>query len=71
MRQRWSCGRCGGKGTTTVESRVVFHNCVTPERPRRRIRMPSVRGVTREEVRNAVFAGLLDALGGDPAIWRD
>jgi len=66
----WTCDRCGKSGETRDDVAVLFHRCDPPRRVRRRIPMPEVK-VSREESRNAVWSGLLDAIGGDPALWRD
>lgn len=69
MRVRWSCGRCGAHGTTTIEARQVWHRCAPPKRPRRRVQLPEPEGITREEARNAIWSGLAEALDAVDPEW--
>jgi hypothetical protein len=70
MRVRWSCGRCGRRGTAPIEARVHFHQCTPRKPPRRRaIRLREPEGFTREEARNQVWDGLAEALDALDPEW--
>lgn len=70
MRVKWSCSRCGAHGTTSIETRQIWHRCVLPERPKRRVRLPEPEGITREEARSQVWDGLADALDARDPDWN-
>lgn len=66
----WHCSRCRRSGEVEDHVLVVFHRCIVEDRPRRRVSMPEVRGITREEARNAVWHGFAQALDSRNADWQ-
>jgi hypothetical protein len=67
--QSWSCFRCKRSGQAPAGAVLVYHRCTPPPRARRRIPMPEVRHVTREEMRSAVWSGLAEAMDAREPEW--
>lgn len=64
-----TCRTCDRVLRVPLGKPIYFHRCS----PRRRIRPPrgpSYVGTTAEEARRAVYWAAVQALGGEPSIWR-